>query len=93
MHNFPVRTTGQDFLHSCRHFYNGQTPPLPQIKDALTFGLHYQVERLLSALFQPKHDGEQIYLITVDNGNSTTQLATNDPVCRPQIQTWSTCLP
>ncbi|EMD91473.1 hypothetical protein COCC4DRAFT_88072, partial [Bipolaris maydis ATCC 48331] len=21
MHSLPVRTTGQDFLHSCRHFW------------------------------------------------------------------------
>ncbi|EUC34020.1 hypothetical protein COCVIDRAFT_36844 [Bipolaris victoriae FI3] len=23
MHSLPVRTTGQDFLHSCRHFWAG----------------------------------------------------------------------
>jgi hypothetical protein len=25
MHSLPVRTTGQDFLHSCQHFYECQT--------------------------------------------------------------------
>lgn len=42
MHNFPVRTTGHDFLHSCRHFYFSFSYLSSIVKScAFTLGLHY----------------------------------------------------
>ena len=47
----PLRTTGQDFLHSCRHFYTKwsvSTINLLERSGMLTFGLHWVTGVLLA---------------------------------------------
>ena len=37
MQSFPVRTTGHDFLHSCRHFWKNVISPMHRNKGAETY--------------------------------------------------------
>lgn len=72
MQSLPVRTTGQDFLHSCLHFWRSIS--LSRIFDSdsvrRALGLHYNSNRVVSSRFRCS-GSRSIHLIAVDDCNAT----------------------
>ena len=72
MQSFPVRTTGQDFLHSCRHFFERLSSVICLFvtKGNYTFGLHYVRQNVsYDSSHAWRHVGADF--IIVDDSNAT----------------------
>lgn len=81
--SFPERTTGHDFLHSCRHFCGivSLTASLCSWRSDLTFGLHYEMKkRSQSCCVVQVHAPFSCpaYLVCVDDGDSVVSVSGQD---------------
>lgn len=88
MQSLPVRTTGQDFLHSWRHFYRHQhrVEGLSLVVKN-TFGLHCR-KQTVSDIWFKRGRRSSTDLVTVDNGNSNARVRSVARVNRKQIENY-----
>ena len=86
MHNFPVLTTGHDFLHSWRHFWgfpsakeDARTPQ--EVQVYLWFAL---IERYHEYMIWGIDERSMPYLVIIDDSNTMYSLSNkpNDYLCR-----------
>jgi hypothetical protein len=75
MQSLPVRTTGQDFLHSWRHFYSYQYRG-EELLLVVKIPSVCTVENKASVIYLTSGVGEALTdLVTVDNGNSKVRVS------------------
>lgn len=87
MHSLPVRTTGQDFLHSCRHFCASvRLFPFDIRGEMLAFGLHCHRTHATLAFSEICVEGQwagERYFVAIDDSD-TTEISVYDCACEQE---------